>query len=68
MADGDWIQIGVRIPRELAEQLHRTAERRGVPLSVVVRQALATETRHDGEVKRDAVGAQKLGRPRRAKQ
>jgi predicted transcriptional regulator len=69
MADVEWVQITARVPRELAEQLSRTADRRGVPISVVIRQALATETRHDGGIKRDnaAVGMQRLGR-RKAKQ
>ena len=59
----DLVFIGVRLPRELWDQVRRTAERRRTSLSSVIRAALATETRHDGDVRREDVMQVKLGRP-----
>lgn len=49
------VVVSARVPRALLEQIQRAAEKRNVALSDIVRQALVTETRRFGDVRRDDV-------------
>jgi hypothetical protein len=49
------VVVSARVPRALLEQIQRAAQKRNVALSDIVRQALVTETRRFGDVRRDDV-------------